>query len=95
MEEFERKYTPVTYAKSLFGSYIRKQRVLAGLSLRQVADEMCFTHVEWGRVECGKMVLKRTRWARLVQTVPTVSFRELISHMAVIERLMAEEKADE
>lgn len=64
--------------ESAFGKYIRSKRIAAGLSLRDVADEMGFTHVFLGEVERGvRALLNREHWPKLIQTVPGITVADL------------------
>ncbi len=66
---------------SHFGHYLRKKRVAAKLSLRDVADRMDISHVYLGEVERGvRGPLKRERWPDLARAVPGIS-------VATLERL--------
>jgi transcriptional regulator with XRE-family HTH domain len=72
--------------KSAFGSYIRKKRAAAGLSLRKVADKMGISHVYLGEVERGiRGPFERKHWDDLISSIPGVEFEEL-------ERLAANDR---
>ena len=63
---------------SLFGNYIRQERIKAKLSLRAAADLIGLTHVYLGEVERGiRGPLDKKWWANLMRVVPTITEPEL------------------
>src|SRR5450432_255194 len=69
-----------------FGEYLKRKRVSAGLSVREVAQMIGVSHVTLGEVERGERPgLKRERWKLLEEFVPGFSVPE-------VERLMATER---
>jgi len=61
-----------------FGKLIRDKRVLAELSLREVAARLEITPVYLGEIERGKRApLKRKYWAVLIDTVPGLTTEAL------------------
>ena len=72
--------------KSPFSTYLRRKRVAAGLSLREVADAVGVSHVTLGEIERGdRPALRRDCWQKLEEALPGFSVVE-------VERLMAEER---
>jgi transcriptional regulator with XRE-family HTH domain len=63
--------------KAAIGQYLRDQRVLASLGLRETAARIGVSHVFLGEVERGRKLMPRERWARVAQAIPGVSEREL------------------
>jgi transcriptional regulator with XRE-family HTH domain len=63
---------------SIFGAYIRHERVKAKLSLRTVADAVGVTHVYLGEVERGvRGPMDKKWWPALIAAVPTITEEEL------------------
>lgn len=63
---------------SLFGNYIRQERIKAKLSLRTVADAVGVTHVYLGEVERGvRGPMDKKWWLGLGQVVPGITEAEL------------------
>lgn len=63
---------------SIFGAYLRRERVTAGLSLRTVADAVGVTHVYLGEVERGvRGPMDKKWWPALIAAVPTITEAEL------------------
>ena len=61
-----------------FGRLIRRRRVEAGRSLRDVADAIGISHVYLGEVERGlRGPLKREHWHALMQAIPGLGREEL------------------
>lgn len=68
---------------SKFGEYLKRKRVAAGLSLRDVANYIGVSHVTLGEVERGdRPGLKRERWDLLAEVVPGFSVAEVERQMA-------------
>lgn len=66
-----------------FGTYLRKKRVAADVSLRQVARDLGISHVALGEVERGERPgLKRERWAQLQEAIPGFSVSEVEAMLA-------------
>jgi transcriptional regulator with XRE-family HTH domain len=73
-----RREDPQPMAETAFGKYLRSMRVNAGLSLRQVAEQLGVTHVYLGEVERGmRGPLKRERWTELVRVIKGVTIDDL------------------
>lgn len=71
---------------STFGEYLKRKRVAAGLSVREVAQYIGVSHVTLGEVERGaRSGLKRERWDKLAEVIHGFSAAE-------VERLMATER---
>jgi transcriptional regulator with XRE-family HTH domain len=61
-----------------FGQYVRRCRVAARLSLRDVADRLAIGHVYLGEVERGvRGPFDRKHWPALTQAIPGVDIEEL------------------
>jgi len=64
--------------ESAFGSYIRKMRLAAGLSLRKVADKLPFGYVYLGEVERGvRGPIPKEHWGALIAAIPGVTLDDL------------------
>lgn len=69
-----------------FGRYIRRQRAVAGVSMRSVAKALGVSAVYLGEVERGvRPPLKEQHWHALIRAVPTIDRESL-------ERLTAKAK---
>ena len=67
-----------------FGAYLRRQRVAAGRSLRDVAATLGVSHVYLGEVERGvRGPLRPEHWDALRKAIPGVTRAELERHAAV------------
>ena len=67
-----------------FGAYLRKKRIEAGLSLRDVSRYVGVSAVFLGEVERGVRVsIKQSRWQALEEAIPGFSGEE-------VQRLLAE-----
>lgn len=63
--------------KTTGGAYVRRKRVAAGLSLRDVADAIGVSHVFYGEFERGiRATLKKERLLMLEETIPGFSLKE-------------------
>ena len=63
---------------SSFGAYLRRMRVAAGKSLREVAEAVGISHVYLGEVERGaRGPLKPEHWDALIRAIPGVTRAEL------------------
>jgi transcriptional regulator with XRE-family HTH domain len=63
---------------SSFGSYIRKLRVEAHISLRELAEKMNISHVYLGEVERGvRPPFKKERWKDLIRYLPGLDSSDL------------------
>jgi transcriptional regulator with XRE-family HTH domain len=70
--------TNVTTKSTRFGDYIRRARVDAGRSLREVADEVGISHVYLGEVERGvRGPLIESHWDALIAALPKLKREEL------------------
>src|SRR6187549_600320 len=66
-----------------FGSYIRKQRMASGISLRKLAQMLGISAVYLGEVERGvRSTLARERWDQLIACVPGIDRDGLERHAA-------------
>lgn len=60
------------------GKYLRKHRVAAGLSLRNVADAVGISHVFLSEVERGvRPIMPRHHWPSLSAAIPGVTLESL------------------
>ncbi len=76
---------------SVFGRYLRKRRIAAGMSLREVADAMSVSHVLIAEVERGvRTSLKRERWKQLAEIIPGFSEDEIEREMAPLRGVQLE-----
>jgi transcriptional regulator with XRE-family HTH domain len=63
---------------SSFGAYLRRMRVAAGKSLREVAEAVGISHVYLGEVERGvRGPLKPEHWDALIRAIPGITRVEL------------------
>lgn len=61
-----------------FGALLRKRRVEADKTLREVAAALKVSHVFLGEVERGtRPALKRERWGNLIEILPSLTIAEL------------------
>lgn len=68
---------------SLFATYLREQRVKAGLSLRALAEVLGVSHVFLGEIERGRQrMLPRHHWDALLTAIPTID-RDTLEQLAV------------
>lgn len=66
------------HTPSSFGAYLRRMRVAAGKSLREVAEAVGISHVYLGEVERGaRGPLKPEHWDALVRAIPGITRAEL------------------
>lgn len=57
-----------------FGKYIRDKRVLAELTLKEVAKALGISSVYLGEIERGvKPPLRGKYWIKLIETIPTIT----------------------
>ena len=71
-----------------FGNYIRRARVAAGKSLREVADAIGISHVYLGEVERGmRGPLMTSHWDALLAAIPGLKRTEL-QRAAQISRVL-------
>lgn len=63
--------------KAAVGKYLRDQRLLASLGLREAAARIGVSHVFLGEVERGRKLLPRERWRDVARAIPGVTEREL------------------
>lgn len=72
--------------ETAFGRYLKKKRMAAGMSLRQVGDLLEISHVYIGEVERGvRPAMKREWWPKLAASIKGITVDEL-------ERLAAESR---
>ncbi len=59
------------------GQMLRRARVGAGLSLRQVADALGWPHVYLGEIERGKRAVPERHWPAVIALLPSLTIDEL------------------
>lgn len=68
---------------TVFGRCVRRYRVEARLSLREVADKLGVSHVYLGEVERGvRGPMREERWNDLVKAIPGLTIAELANAAA-------------
>ncbi len=79
---------------SVFGAYLRRCRIDAQLSLRDVAKAVGISHVYLGEVERGRRgPLVRSRWPALCEAIPRLSLKEL--HRLAVEEAFADDRPED